>query len=242
MIRTIGQLENMIDSAKHPQLNYDFNETYHYLFYDRSAEEIRGYLRSALDWQGDHRPRNRNTPYNSLPAWEVVSSSCFPSSFFFRPSLALPAVTKISRKIKIFYCTNARFVYENVNGRNQLMDGDWLVPYTPTLEHCWDRLNPAAMVTVQGRGTVHDYVQLGKDFYTNYISWHTEFEDVPKGLELDKYEKARQRAWGETPVDIVYDASHMIVRAVSRLYLYAYNFASRLKCACLSVQTNLTES
>ena len=96
------------------------------------------------------------------------------------------------------------------------------------------------MITVPGEGRTHDFIQICREFYMNYVldpaSYHLR---PPRGLSMSKYEIGQARAAGQDPVDTMLDAPHMIVRAVSRLYLFACKFASLLKCACLSVESGV---
>ena len=106
---------------------------------------------------------------------------------------------------------------------------DWLVPYDSTLDRCWNRVNPAAMITIQGRDQRHDHIQLCTHFYSyeilKEVSAHRPMIEGP--WVMNKHDKATLRAVGMTPVDAVLDVPHMIVRAVSRLCFYACNFGVR---------------
>ena len=118
------------------------------------------------------------------------------------------------------------------------------MPYTPSLDRCRDsRYPPTALVTVRGKGRTHDYIQICREFEMNYlgsaISDVTRVTRMPKGLGISDDKIRQARAAGKDPVDIVLDASHLMIRAVSRLYLFACKFASLLKYACLSVETGV---
>ena len=120
---------------------------------------------------------------------------------------------------------------ETVNDLPQLTDGDWEVAYTPILDRCRNRIDPETMVTVSGKGRTHDYIQICRDFFVNFIldpfdTYRSEFSSPIKGLDLTQHEIANARVWGYTPADIVLHPSHAFVRTVSRLYFFACKFSA----------------
>ena len=113
---------------------------------------------------------------------------------------------------------------QNVNDQLQLIDGDWGELYTPSLERCQVGGNPStAMVTVPavpGADRTHDFIQICREFYLNYLVDSMEYIlSLPKGLNMSEPQKSNARAYGLDPVDTVLDSAHIVVRAVSRLYL-----------------------
>ena len=140
----------------------------------------------------------------------------------------------MSRKIKTIYCTKDRFREQIVNDQPQLVAQDRNVLYTPALERCLapHDQNPETTVTMLGTDTIPDQIQLCQQFMLNWV-----YGAEPAGsllsehLHLKMHDITTMKSNGQTPVDLAMDATHMIVRAVSRLFLYVCNFVSLLQCA-----------
>ena len=105
------------------------------------------------------------------------------------------------------------------------------MPYNPSLDRCNDGPPDYSMVTTRGEARRHDYIQLCTKYYNTAIinkakaSMRYNVPLIPIGVGLDENEIRSLRELGLTPADVALDASHMIIRAVSQLYLFACKFA-----------------